>query len=263
MGLETATPAPGRPAWEASTGRGVRIAVIDSGVSTAHPHVGGVAGGVAIGDDGREHEEAEAWVDRLGHGTAVIAAIKEKAPEAELYAVKVFDYTLSTRLDRLVRAVQWAARSGMHLVNLSLGTSKREHEAVLADVVHEAAARDVVIVAAHEADDVRWLPGSLPGVLAVQVDWSCPRDRFRVTERPGGGTLFRASGYPREIPGVPPERNLKGISFAVANMTGFAARALSAARDGVDHDRLTASMPAINRCTRSLEAMADAFVPAR
>ena len=32
---------------------------------------------------------------------------------------------------------------------------------------------------------------------------------------------MHASGYPRPIPGVPPERNLKGISFAVANVTGL------------------------------------------
>jgi hypothetical protein len=36
------------------------------------------------------------------------------------------------------------------------------------------------------------------------------------------------SGYPRPVPGVPPERNLKGISFAVANVTGLLAREMSA-----------------------------------
>ena len=77
------------------TGRGVRVAVIDSGVHAAHPHIGSVAGGVAIDEDGREHED---YVDRLGHGTAVAAAIKEKAPDAELYVVKVFDRSLSTRI---------------------------------------------------------------------------------------------------------------------------------------------------------------------
>ena len=40
--------------------------------------------------------------------------------------------------------------------------------------------------------------------------------------------VFFASGYPRSIPGVAPERNLNGISFAVANMTGFVARAAEA-----------------------------------
>ena len=40
---------------------------------------------------------------------------------------------------------------------------------------------------------------------------------------------LRASGYPRPIPGVPPERNLKGLSFAVANATGLLCLHLSSA----------------------------------
>ena len=34
------------------TGKGIRIAVIDSGVHATHPHVGGVSGGLAIREDG-------------------------------------------------------------------------------------------------------------------------------------------------------------------------------------------------------------------
>ena len=45
------------------------------------------------------------------------------------------------------------------------------------------------------------------------------------SKRPMVSALM-ASGYPRPIPGIPNERNLQGISFAVANMSGFAARAL-------------------------------------
>lgn len=208
------------------TGRGVRIAVIDSGVHAAHPHIGHVAGGVAIDEDGGEHDD---YVDRLGHGTAVAAAIKEKAPDAELYAVKVFDRSLSTRISTLVAAIDWSARNGMHLVNLSLGTARAEHERALHDAVQQAAARGVVIIAAAADEGVRWLPGSLPGVIAVQLDATCPRNEYRVVGV-NGSTVFRASGFPREIPGVPPERNLNGISFAVANMTGFVARVLEHAR---------------------------------
>jgi subtilisin family serine protease len=210
------------------TGRGVRIAVIDSGVHAAHPHVGGVAGGVAIDADGREHED---YLDRLGHGTAVTAAIKEKAPDAAIYAVRVFDRSLSTRLSTLVAAIDWSARHGMHIINLSLGTAKAEHERALAEAVRQAAQRGAVIVAAAEDEGVRWLPGSLPGVIAVQLDSSCPRDEYRVREI-NGSPVFCAAGFPRQIPGVPPERNLSGISFAVANMTGFAAQVRDGAHDG-------------------------------
>ena len=212
----------------ASSGAGVRVAVIDSGVHAAHPHVGGVAGGVAFDPDGREHGD---FVDRLGHGTAVAATIREKAPDAELYAVKVFDRSLSTRIATLIAAIDWSASHGMHIVNLSLGTARVEHEGALRDAVARAADRGAIIVAAAEDEGVRWLPGSLPGVIGVQLDASCPRHEYRVTGV-NGSTRFRASGFPREIPDVPPERNLNGISFAVANMSGFVARARARAAGG-------------------------------
>ena len=60
----------------------------------------------------------------------------------------------------------------MHVVNLSLGTARVEHEEALRGAVARAAARGAVIVAAAEDDGVRWLPGSLPGVVAVQLDAS-------------------------------------------------------------------------------------------
>jgi len=205
------------------TRRAVRIAIIDSGVHVGHPHVGAVAGGIAFDDHGRRHDD---YVDRLGHGTAVTAAITEKAPGAELYAVKVFDRALGARIASLIAAIDWAVGEGMHVANLSLGTSKREYEAALRDAVDRAAARGLLIVSARDDEGVRWLPGSLPGVVPVQLDWNCPRDEYRVADV-DGVAVFRASGFARPIPGVPPERNLSGISFAVANMTGFIARLLA------------------------------------
>jgi len=57
-------------------------------------------------------------------------------------------------------------------------------------------------------------------VLGVFLDWECSRETYRVEP----GPRFFASGYPRPLPGVPPRKNLYGISFAVANFTGIAAR---------------------------------------
>lgn len=200
------------------TGRGVRVAIIDSGVNPAHPHVGGVAGGVAIEAGG----ESDVFLDFLGHGTAIAGAIREKAPEAELYAVKVFDRALSTNLDRILRAIDWAIGRRADLINLSLGTRNPAHAERFLEAIRRAASAGAVIVAAR-ADDGS-LPGSLAGVLAAGLDQDCPRDSLR-SRTHGGETRLFASGYPRSIPGVPPERNLNGISFAVANLTGFAARA--------------------------------------
>jgi len=125
-------------------GRGVSVAVIDSGVNPEHPHVSGVAGGVRIDLSGGV---AEDWVDRLGHGTAVFAAIQEKAPEAEIYAVRVFDDRLKTSVRALVAAIDWAAERRVQVVNLSLGTVREDHAEVLEGAVGRLAEVGGVVVA--------------------------------------------------------------------------------------------------------------------
>jgi subtilisin family serine protease len=203
--------------------RTVRIAVIDSGVHADHPHVGGVTGGFGIADDGRLHED---YVDRLGHGTAVVAAIREKAPAAEIFCIKVFDRELAATGQALVSAIEHAREAGAHIINLSLGTANQEHEAALTAVIERAIRSGVIVIAAGEQEGVRWLPGALRGVWPVILDWSVAREECRVTLRAGSPPVCHASGYPRPIPGVPAERNLKGLSFAVANATGTVAAAM-------------------------------------
>ena len=198
------------------------VAVVDSGVHPNHPHVGSVAGAVGIAIDGAEHED---FVDRLGHGTAVAAAIREKAPRSVLYAVKVFDQELSTSGEALVAAIDWAVGARIRLINLSLGRVNTEHENQLRTAVERAAVSGTLIVAPAADAQKQWLPGSLPGVVPVALDWNCPRDQYRWA-RQSGAVVFAASGLPRPIPGVSPSRNLKGLSFAVANLTGLLARAM-------------------------------------
>jgi subtilisin family serine protease len=206
-----------------SPGRTVRIAVIDSGVHAGHPHVGGVSGGMGIDESGRAHHD---YVDRLGHGTAVAAAIREKAPAAEIFAIKVFDRELAATGQALVAACEHAIGIGAQILNLSLGTQNPEHEAELERVVRRAEANGAIVIAAGEQGGVRWLPGVIRGVWPVTLDWEVPREECRVSGCAANELVFRAPGFPRPIPGVPPERNVKGLSFAVANVTGLVAAAL-------------------------------------
>ena len=202
-------------------GDGVLVAVVDSGIYAGHPHVGTIRGGVCLvpGDDEQDS------IDRIGHGTAVSAAIREKCPRCELLAVKVFDRQLATNAAVLARAIEWSADVGARLINLSLGTANAAHAALLDAAVERAKRAGAIVVSARQSDGVKWLPGSLPSVAAVEVDWTLERDELEVLGD-AHDAVFRASGYPRPIPGVPRERNLSGISFAVANVTGFLARAL-------------------------------------
>jgi subtilisin family serine protease len=205
-------------------GQGLKIAVIDSGVNIKHPHICAVTHGILI--NGVDHESFE---DTVGHGTAVMAAIQENAPGAEYFAVKLFGNSLRASSVQLMQAIEWAIEARVAIVNLSLGTPNLDHRRSMEAIVKRAQEAGVLLVAARNAGpSMPVLPGSLEGVIGVDVDWTLPRDRFRVADG-----VFFASGFPRSLPGVPPARNLNGVSFAVANMTAFVARVCQplAARD--------------------------------
>jgi hypothetical protein len=200
----------------------MKIAIIDSGIHPGHPHVGEIAGAVQITPSG----EGDDTIDRLGHGTAVAGAIREKAHNAELYAVKIFDRRLTTNIGVILRALAWCHQHRMDIINLSLGTANPAHRGAFLEVL----SHDFLVVSAAQV-----LPGSLPGVIGVAPDAACPRDAFRYRDG-----IFHASPYPRPIPGVPASRNLQGASFAVANMTGFVARALTSSSQTALRDALVA-----------------------
>ena len=193
----------------------------------------GVAGGVAIGG------EIDSYLDLLGHGTAVLAAIKEKAPEAEYYAVKVYYRTLRTNMTSLTEAFRWSIEHQMDVINLSLGTANSAYHAEMKRLIQLAEDAGTLVVAAADIQSAPAFPGSLPGVIGASVDWNCPRDKF-YCDASGSQPRWMASGFPRTLPGVDPQRNLYGVSFAVANMSGFVARAcqIMKAQPGVTVDAI-------------------------
>lgn len=210
------------------TGRGVTVAVLDSGIHAEHPHVVRVLGGASFVAD----SDGTDLVDRIGHGTAVAAVIREKSPDVELLAVKVFHRQLSTSAEVLAGAIVWAADEGAQLINLSLGTANAAHAEILAVAINYALDHGSAVISARESNGVVWLPGALPRVIGVMADESLDRNEIELTAN-GGGMCYFASPYPRPIPNVPRERNLSGVSFAVANVTGFLARAVEAAGGSV------------------------------
>ena len=147
-----------------------------------------------------------------------------------MLVARVFDRRLDTTVEALLSAIRWAVGRRAHLVNLSLGTANQRHGDALQAVVREAVAAGTWVVAAGEQEGTRWLPGSLDESVSVTLDWTLPRDACVLVPRAAGAPAVRASGLPRPVPGVPPERNLKGLSFAVANATGLLALLLERER---------------------------------
>ena len=125
-------------------------------------------------------------------------------------AVKIFEGGLRTNIDIILRGVEWAIDQGADLINLSLGTTNEAHAARLSEWVSKGS----IWVSAATG-----YPGMLDGVIGIDLDATLERHQIRVV----GPMRFAASPYPREIPGVSREKNLQGISFAVANVSGLLA----------------------------------------
>src|SRR6202522_4394594 len=187
----------------------VRIGVLDSGVCRTHPHVGKIVDGITITADGPMAD----YEDTLGHGTAVAAVIHHLNPEANLVAVKIFDRKLATSLPVVIRAIDWCLEHDIQIINLSLGTLNPEHRSAFEDAVARTRQAGAVIVSALEMSGTAALPGSLEGVIGVME-----ADEYQVNHR-YGKLVYTAPPFPRDIPGVPRERNLMGVSFAVARVS--------------------------------------------
>ena len=119
-------------AWRGSTGKGVRVAVVDSGVEFDHPAVGdSVRGGIVVEYDEQaensiRYEAEDKPIDLAGHGTACAGIIHALAPQAEIYSVRVLGSNMRGRAIQFAGGLDWAIENNIQVVNLSLSTTKEE-----------------------------------------------------------------------------------------------------------------------------------------
>ena len=171
-----------RSAWTLATGRGVVVAVVDTGVADANAHF---PDGVLL--PGRSFVGGSPRTDPRAHGTAVAGIVAARplgdrsgveglAPQARILPVKVVSDEPGSDGDVAVGAladgIRYAARSGAEVVNVSLSTTTDDPR--LRSAVREATARGALVVASagnrttaqDRADGPRY-PAAYPEVLAV------------------------------------------------------------------------------------------------
>ena len=156
-------------AWGGSTGKGVSVCILDSGVESGHPLVGELDGAVAIardeGDDVSVSEDTEG--DLCGHGTACAGIVRALAPECSLHSVRVLGAGFKGSGPVLLGGLRWAVEQGFDVVNMSLSTTKRQFAELLHELADTAYFKRTVLVASAHNMPVESYPWRFSSVISV------------------------------------------------------------------------------------------------
>jgi len=217
-----------RPRWvrEAlggATGRGVRVAVIDSGWDHGLRVPGlRLRPGISFAEDGAPPADDG---DRIGHGTACLSAVFRVAPEAELCPVRVFADSFDTSVAALHAALEWAVRERFDVISMSLWTPRADALVPLYTACEEARRAGLVIVAAapEHAQTERFYPAVFGNVVSVGMGPF--GDPFDYAFRPDAGVecLAAPGDHGAVLWRGGPRDGMWGSSFAAPNVAGIAA----------------------------------------
>ncbi|KAL8291215.1 hypothetical protein RB597_005467 [Gaeumannomyces tritici] len=222
-------------------GKGVKVAVIDSGVDYRHPALGGgfgpgfkVSGGYdLVGDeyDGTNPKKPDGDpMDFLGHGTHVSGIIAGKneffagvAPEAEIISFKVFGAVEATDEDTLVEATLMAYEAGADIITASIGRASGFADGAWATVASRIVGRGVVVTIAAGNDGDEGPMYASSGSSGRDVLAVAAVDTSLVPAKPWRATFSTADNQTRtmQMAYMPP------VNRPLWNLSGVTIRPLS------------------------------------
>jgi len=217
-------------AFGGSTGGGVDVAVIDSGVSADHPAVGWLAGSVAFESDSDDpdhaHEVSGPHEDLVGHGTACAGIIRALAPEARIHSVRVLGPHLKGRGVLLLAGIRWALENGMHVANLSLSSKSEAMFGPLHRIADAAYFGGTVLVSAANNQPGPTYPSEYSSVVSVAARTGA--DVWGLAYNPRPPVEFGARGIDVTVAWSGGGSIVaSGNSFAAPHVTGMVALLLA------------------------------------
>ena len=214
-------------AWGGSSGEGVKVAVVDSGIDATHPKVDGVHGYVTIREDdgGQLVYDTEPHIDSVGHATACASVIRSLAPRCELYSVKVLGTGNVGSGPVFAAGLRWALNNNMNVCNLSLGTTKREFFGLFHELADRAYFNNVALITAANNLPFPSFPSLYSSVISVASH--AVQDPYTFYYNPNPPVEFGALGIDvrlawknhSHIPAT-------GNSYAAPHITGLVAKIL-------------------------------------
>lgn len=131
------------------TGKGIKIAILDSGIDFNHPDFGGnIQKGYNV------LNPSALPIDDYGHGTLVagiIAAQNNKfgivgiAPEADVYPVKVLDGYGEGNINDIVKGIDWCINNKIQIINMSFAIL--DDKPMLSNSIKKAIDSNIIIIA--------------------------------------------------------------------------------------------------------------------
>jgi subtilisin family serine protease len=207
-----------------ASGRGVQVAIIDTGIDDRHPEL---AGRIALVEDfveprsrgGEQHGTAVAGIiaAAAGNGIGIIGV----APDVRLLALRAcwpIDVRSVCSSFTLAKALTFALERSPQIINLSLAGPE---DPLLARLLSLAIERGITVVAACRDDDCTSFPASVPDVIAVSTSGVGVTAAAAATGRPGP---LRAPGV--DVITTMPNGEfdfVSGSSISAAHVTGIIA----------------------------------------
>lgn len=208
------------------SGKGVRIALLDSGVDSTHSElkdkVTSAVAVIATHQSVSVEQLPPGDNDRSGHGTGAAGIIAKIAPRAELADIRVLNSLDAGSFAATAEGLRCAIKSRVKIINMALGVRNEKYVLPLLKLLHEASHHNIIVVAAADNRGGLIYPAALPYVLTVNLG---PGSNFKEIYKNGTGlvefggcgagvrTCGKGNSYVRQT----------GNSFAAAHISGLTA----------------------------------------